>query len=99
MDIPTLLQIAVFVILGLSGVAYLFSIARKQSHMETKELAETRGKRIGDLEVDVKRLVAQVAHLEGALEAYQGIKHEEIAAAVVRLLEPILTTDPDAAPA
>ncbi len=91
MDVPTLLQIAVFVILGLSGAVYLFSIARKQSHMETKELAETRGKRIHDLEVDVKRLAGQVAHLEGALEAYQGIKAEEIAAAVVRLLEPRLT--------
>ena len=90
-QIPTFLQIAVFVILGLSGATYLFSIARKQSHMETKELAETRGKRIHDLEVDVRRLAGQVAHLEGALEAYQRIKAQEIAVEVARLLEPRLT--------
>lgn len=90
-QIQTLLQIAAFVILGLSGAVYLISVARRQSHRETSELADTRGKRIHDLEVEVKRLAGQVDHLEGALEAYQRIKAQEIAVEVARLLEPRLT--------
>ncbi len=95
-QIPTLVQIAVFVILGLSGAAYLVSIARKQSHRETRELADTRGQRIDDLEDEVTRLGRKVDHLEGALEAYQRIKADEIAVEVARLLEPRLS-DPSPA--
>lgn len=69
-SLPPLLEIAAFIILGLSGATYLVSVARRQSHRETSELADTRGKRIHDLEVEVRRLAGQVDHLEGALEAY-----------------------------
>jgi hypothetical protein len=98
-QIPTFLQVAVFVILGAAGVAYLLSIIRKDSHQETKELAETRGDRIGDLEQEVVRLGRKVDHLEGALEAYQRIKADEIAVEVARLLEPRLPKRTDPTPA
>lgn len=97
-SIPTLLQIAVFVILGVVGMAYLGSLIRKDSHRETRELAHTRGDRIGDLEKEVARLGRKVDHLTGVLEAYQRIKAEEIAVEVARLLEPRMPkrTDPPA---
>jgi uncharacterized protein YlxW (UPF0749 family) len=87
---PLVLQIAVFVILGVAGVAYLVSIVRRESTKETRELAKTRAGRIDDLEKEVARLRDKVENLQGALEAYQRIKAEEIAIEVARLLEPRL---------
>ncbi len=84
------LQIAVFVILGIAGVAYLVSLVRRDSHRETKELAETRGKRIDDLEEDLARLKVEMADLRAAFETYKDLKHKEIAVEVARLLEPRL---------
>ena len=84
------LQIVVFVIVGVAGVAYLVSVVRRDSHRETKDLADTRGQRIDDLEEEVDRLKGKVAKLEDYLAAYQSIKHEEIAIEVARLLEPRL---------
>jgi len=89
-QIPTALQIAVFVILGVAGLAYLFSLTRRDSHRETRNLADTRGERIDDLEEVVERLKTKVAKLEDQYAAYQSIKHEEIAIEVARLLEPRL---------
>ena len=85
-----LLQIVVFVIVGLSGLAYLFSLVRRDSASETKELASTRGERIDDLEDEVRELRVQLTNVQGALAAYQSLKHEEIAVEVARLLEPRL---------
>lgn len=95
-QIPTVLQIAVFIILGISGLAYLVSLILKDSYQEARELAETRGKRVDDLEEEVARLHEKVDNLQGALEAYQRIKAEEIAVEVARLLEPRMPkrTDP-----
>ncbi len=95
-SLPPVLEIVVFAILGLSGAAYLFSILRKESHAETRELADTRGKRIDDLEEQVARLRDKVENLQGALEAYQRIKAEEIAVEVARLLESRLPKRTDA---
>ena len=89
-QIPVALQAAVFIILGVAGIAYLVSVVRKDSQRETQELANTRGKRIDDLEKEVRRLRDKVENLQGALEAYQRIKAEEIAVEVARLLEPRL---------
>ncbi len=89
-QIPVFLQVAVFVILGVSGLAYLASLVRRDSHRETKDLADTRGQRIDDLEEQVERLKTKMAKLEDYLAAYQSIKHEEIATEVARLLEPRL---------
>jgi uncharacterized protein YlxW (UPF0749 family) len=87
---PIILRVVVFVILGVAGVAYLWSVVRRESHQETRELALTRGDRIDDLEEEVERLKGKVAKLEDYLAAYQSIKHEEIAVEVARLLEPRL---------
>jgi uncharacterized membrane protein YhiD involved in acid resistance len=89
-QIPDALQITVFIILGVAGLAYLFSLVRRDSHRETKDLADTRGERIDDLEETVARLKMKMAKLEDYLSAYQSIKHEEIAVEVARLLEPRL---------
>lgn len=97
-QIPVLLQATVWVILGIAGSAYLVSVVRKESHKETRELAETRGDRIGDLEQEVARLGRKVDHLTGALEAYQRIKAEEIAVEVARLLETRMPRRTDPAP-
>lgn len=90
LDFPSLLQWLVWVILGISGVVYLWAQVRRQSHREALSLAETRGARIDDLEDQVGRLREKVEHLQGSLEAYQRIKAEEIAVEVARLLEPRL---------
>jgi len=84
------LQIAVFVILGLAGVAYLVSLVRRDSHRETRDLAETRGERIDDLEDVVAALTERVTVLEAQIEAVESIKAKEIAVQVATLLEPRL---------
>ncbi len=84
------LQIAVFVILGIAGLAYLVSLVRRDSHRETKDLADTRGQRIDDLEEALDRVQAEMSDLRAAFEAYKDLKHEEIAVEVARLLEPRL---------
>lgn len=89
-QIPAAIQITVFIILGVAGLAYLTSLVRRDSHRETRDLADTRGERITDLETQVGRLKTKVAKLEDYLAAYQSIKHEEIAVEVARLLEPRL---------
>ncbi len=89
-EIPTLLQLLVFLLLGVSAVVYLWSKVRRESHMETRELADTRGDRIDDLEDEVRELKGKVEHLEGAMEAIQRLKASEIAVEVARLLEPRL---------
>lgn len=53
---------------------------------ELKELADTRGQRINDLESHIIRLEARIAKLEGAYEALQRFKVNEIANAVVAKL-------------
>lgn len=89
-DVPTVLQLLVWLLVGVSAIVYLWSSVRRESHTETRELATTRGDRIGDLETEVRKLKAKVASLEGSLAAYQSIKSEEIAVEVARLLEPRL---------
>lgn len=89
-QIPAVLQIVVFVVLGVAGLSYLASLVRRDSHRETRDLADTRGQRIDDLEEEVDRLKVKMAKLEDYLAAYQSIKHEEIATEVARLLEPRL---------
>ncbi len=89
-QIPIALQVIVFIILGIAGAAYLVSFVRRDSHQETRHLAETRGKRIDDLEEALARLKVEMADLRAAFQAYKDLKHEEIAVEVARLLEPRL---------
>ena len=89
-QIPAALQVIVFIILGIAGAAYLVSLVRRDSHQETRHLAETRGKRIDDLEEALARLKVEMADLRAAFQAYKDLKHEEIAVEVARLLEPRL---------
>lgn len=98
-NIPAVLQVVVFVILGASGLVYLVSTIRRDSHRETRELADTRGDRIGDLEQEVIRLGRKVDRLTGTIEAYQRIKAEEIAVEVARLLETRMPRRTDPTPA
>ena len=84
------LQIAVFVIVGVAGLAYLVSLVRRDSHRETKDLANTRGERIDDLEDLVESLTGRVTVLEAQIEAVESIKAKEIAVQVATLLEPRL---------
>ena len=84
------LQVAVFVIVGIAGLAYLVSLVRRDSHRETKNLAETRGERIDDLEDEVAQLEGRVSALEAHIKAVETIKAKEIAVQVATLLEPRL---------
>ena len=89
-QVPAYVQTVVLVVLGVAGLAYLWSSVRKVRHGEVVELAETRGSRIEDLEAEVNRLKEKVGQLEQTVAAYQGIKADEIAVEVARLLEPRL---------
>ena len=97
MDLPLYLQIIGFVILGAVSFTYLWSSVRRVKQTEVTELMETRGKHIADLESEVATLQEKVAalqecviQLEQAAKAYQGIKADEIAVEVARLLAPII---------
>lgn len=66
--------------------AYIASKIRKQRTDELEGLAKTRGERVEDLEAQVSRLESRITKLEGAYEALQHFKTQEIADAVVAKL-------------
>lgn len=93
--------LATFAAVVAGGVFYVRSEVAKAKASELKQLADTRGLRIEDLEkkmarveaawaADSKQFKADIARLQGQIEAYQSIKAEEIAVEVARLLGPHL---------
>lgn len=66
--------------------AYITSKIRKQRTDELEGLAKARGERIEDLEAQINRLESRITKLEGAYDALQTFKVQEIADAVVAKL-------------
>lgn len=73
-----------------AAAIYVKSSVQKQRNAELVELADTRGKRVEDLERDVRRLEARVAELEGELRAYRTLLESGIAHGVAKELIPLL---------
>jgi predicted nuclease with TOPRIM domain len=91
-DLPAFINIALFASIVGAAVIYMASMARKQSHSETAELASTRGSRIEDLEDEIKDLREHVSRLEGQVELVLSQKFDEladgIAVKIAEILEP-----------
>jgi hypothetical protein len=58
----------------------------RTQHEELLELATTRGQRIEDLESELRRVTERLSRIEGQFAALQGLKAQEIAVEVARLL-------------
>lgn len=75
----------------IAGAAvYVKSSVQRQRHEELKDLADTRGQRVEDLERDVRHLEGRVAELEGELRAYRSLLEKGIAHGVAQELIPLL---------
>lgn len=85
-DLGILLSIFGVFTLVVSAWLYSRSKSAQINTSETAKLAETRGARIEDLESELHRLTGRVASLEGQIQALQGLKAQEIALEVSRML-------------
>lgn len=75
----------------IAAAIYIKSALVRQRHEELQGLADTRGKRIEDLEHEIRQLTQKLSQLEGRVAALQGLKATEIADEVVSRLSERLT--------
>lgn len=80
------IQIAAFVVTVGAAAIWLKSALVKQRHQELEELADTRGKRIEDLETKLGELRSEMEGLKGQMALLREFKAEEIAEAVASKL-------------
>jgi cell division protein FtsB len=86
--ISVLVTIAGFAVIAIASVFLVISRVRKQSTEDLETLADTRGKRIDDLEARINELETHVKTLEGQVKALSELKAEQFAVAVERRLLP-----------
>lgn len=88
------ISILVLAIGGFFGARILYDRSNKELRKaNTDELArlnETRAERIEELEAKLEALETQVSELRAAVNAWQALRAEEIAARVAELLTPVL---------
>jgi phage shock protein A len=81
-----MVQIITFMVSVAAAAIWLRSALVKQRHEELEQLADTRGKRVEDLENKVGELRGEVENLKGQMQALRDLKAVEIAREVVAQL-------------
>ena len=94
MDWQLTINVVGFIALAVGAGLYVKSNTAKQNTEETHQLAETRGKRIVDLEAEIHRLSDRLSKVEGQMQALQALKAQEIASEVARLLRQDVAVSP-----
>jgi phage shock protein A len=81
-----MVQIITFMVSVAAAAIWLRSALVKQRHEELEQLADTRGKRVEDLEDKVGELRGEMENLKGQMQALRDLKAMEIAREVVAQL-------------
>jgi uncharacterized FlaG/YvyC family protein len=67
-DLPGMINVALFAAIVGAAVIYLTSQARKSNQQETANLANTRGNKIDDLEDEIQEMKEHIFRLDGQIE-------------------------------
>lgn len=84
--IQVILSLVGFALIVVGAVVYLKSDAQKTNNSELRDLVDTRGQKIDDLEAEVADLRREMDELRGQMKLLESLKAEEIAQRVVELL-------------
>ena len=77
-DLPGLINVALFAGIVGAAVIYLTSQARKANQQETADLADTRGHKIQDLEDEIQEMREHIFRLDGQVELLLSQRFEEL---------------------
>lgn len=77
-DLPGLVNVAMFAAIVGAAVIYLTSQSRKAVHSETVELADTRGNKIDDQQIEIDELREHIFRLDGQVELLMSQRFEDL---------------------
>ena len=78
-----MVALSMLVLLLIGGYAYYSSEKRKVASKASNDLADTRGKRIEDLEDEITRMREQMQNQQGQIDMLRAFKTQEIISGVV----------------
>lgn len=77
-DLPGLINVALFAGIVGAAVIYLTAQARKANHEETADLVVTRGIKIEDLEDEIQEMREHIFRLDGQVELLLSQRFDEL---------------------
>ena len=77
-DLPGLINVAMFAAIVGAAVVYLTAQSRKTVHAETVELADTRGEKIDDQQAEINELREHIFRLDGQVELLMSQRFEDL---------------------
>ena len=77
-DLPGIINVAMFAAIVGAAVVYLTAQSRKTVHAETVELADTRGSKIEDLEDEIQEMKQHIFRLDGQIELLLSQRFDEL---------------------
>ena len=79
LDVNVILNIILFSGIIAAAAIYITSQTRKENHAETKELADTRGEKIDDLQDEIDKMKQRMLKQDGKIELLLSAKFNELA--------------------
>jgi uncharacterized FlaG/YvyC family protein len=77
-DLPGMINVALFAAIVGAAVIYLTAQARRSNQQETAELADTRGNKIEDLEDEIQEMREHIFRLDGQIELLLSQRFDEL---------------------